>query len=55
MVKEETREELKNFGMKNETYDDIINKLIKTTDKRIFFSEQKRILETEKFTNIDDL
>ncbi|MDD3159567.1 MAG: hypothetical protein PHQ98_01195 [Candidatus ainarchaeum sp.] len=55
MVKQTTRELLKEFGKKDETYDEIINKLIEATDKKIFFSEQKQILLNEKFTNVDNL
>lgn len=55
LIKEETRNLLKEFGKKYDTYDDIINKLILATDKKIFFEDQKRILATEKFTNVDNL
>lgn len=32
-LERETREKLKNLGKKGETYDDVINKLIKETDE----------------------
>ncbi|MFH1588815.1 MAG: hypothetical protein ABIA76_05765 [Candidatus Diapherotrites archaeon] len=55
LVQEKTRDLLKEFGRKDETYDEIIMKLMDATDKRLFFEEQKRILMEEKFSNVDSL
>jgi hypothetical protein len=55
MINSNTRDLLKEFGKKDDTYDDIINKLIEATDKKLFFSEQKKILLNEKFSSVDDL
>ena len=48
-----TREEMKNFGRKGETYDDIIRDLMETARLHGFLEEQKRILMEEKFKPVD--
>jgi hypothetical protein len=54
-VNKETRELLKSCGHKGETYDELINRLIKTAKKVAFFEDIDRILETEEFVSLDDL
>ena len=53
--RKETREELREFGMKGETYDDVIRKLMEDARKNAFFDDIYRILEKEEFVPIDDL
>ncbi|MDO8647717.1 MAG: hypothetical protein Q7R70_04860 [Candidatus Diapherotrites archaeon] len=55
LVKEETRDLLKIYGKKDDTYDQIISRLIKIAEKCRFFEEQKFILENEKFFKAEDL
>ena len=54
-VSENTRNMLKRFGYKEETYDDIILNLMNVAEKNDFFSEQKNILNKEKFFRVEDL
>jgi hypothetical protein len=44
-----TREELKQFGVKDETYDEILRKMMEMARKQMFFDRQKRILKDEEF------
>ncbi len=54
-IQESTRDLLKFYGHKDETYDEIIKKLVKLADKQKFFDEQKYILENEEFHKVEDL
>jgi len=54
-VHKNTRDLLKNYGHKGETYDELINRLIKTARKSAFFDDVDRILETEEFVSLDDI
>ncbi|MBU7029455.1 MAG: hypothetical protein HXS48_21145 [Theionarchaea archaeon] len=55
-VDTETRDMLKSFGKKGETYDDIIQKLIKIVKYTDFMEENYHILETEEnWVNLDEL
>ncbi|MFA5382162.1 MAG: hypothetical protein WC356_03280 [Candidatus Micrarchaeia archaeon] len=54
-INETTRELLKNFGKKDETYDEIINKLIELTEIIRFHERQDYILKNEKFKKFDEL
>jgi len=51
----ETRDELREFGKKGETYDQVIHKLMKVAKKVAFFEEIDRILETEEFVPLDEI
>ncbi len=55
MINTETRELLKLFGHKGETYDSIIRDLIEVARTQGFMDEQKRILKTEKFSDVSGL
>ncbi|VVB66250.1 Uncharacterised protein [Candidatus Gugararchaeum adminiculabundum] len=48
-----TRESLRMFGRKGETYDEIIKKLMGVARLHGFLEEQKRILREEKFVPLD--
>jgi predicted CopG family antitoxin len=52
----ETRDTLKLFGKKGETYDDIIRKLIKRVRYTEFMEENYQTLDTENnWVNLDEL
>jgi len=55
LVKRETRDRLKKYGFKGETYDEIVNRLIETAERQMFYERQKRILETEEFVPLDEI
>jgi len=48
-----TREDLKRLGFKDETYEDILRRLIKQARLLAVYEREKRILETEEFTPLD--
>jgi len=50
-----TREKLKKFGTKGETYDEILLNLMEVAKIHNFLEEQKWILKNEKFSSVDDL
>lgn len=55
-VDTETRDMLKSFGRKGETYNDIIQKLIKIARYVEFMEESYHILDTEEnWVNLDEL
>jgi hypothetical protein len=54
-ISEETREMLKMYGRKDETYDKILNKLMELAKRQLFYDEQAFILKNEKFYNVDDI
>ncbi len=54
-INKDTRELLKMFGRKDETYDHIINKLIELTEVIRFHERQDYILKNEKFKKFDEL
>jgi predicted CopG family antitoxin len=54
-ITKDTREQLKELGRKGETYDQLINRLVKLAKRTEFFDEIDRIIETEEFVSIDEL
>jgi len=54
-ITQDTREQLKELGRKGETYDQLINRLVKLAKRTEFFDEIDRIIETEEFVSIDEL
>ncbi|MCF2138335.1 MAG: hypothetical protein K9W43_13970 [Candidatus Thorarchaeota archaeon] len=54
-VKKETRDLLKKFGRKGETYDQLIRRLIMFAEQLEFAETQKRILSEEEFVPLADL
>lgn len=54
-VKKETRDELKKIGHKDETYDDVIRKLLKVAEIKKFYDDIEHILNTEEFVPLDKL
>jgi predicted CopG family antitoxin len=54
-IQTQTREQLKSMGHKGESYDELINRLIKSAKKSKFFEEIDTILETEEFVSLDKI
>ena len=54
-IHKEIREELREFGKKGETYEDVIKKLMYIAKRVEFFEEIDRILETEEFVSLDEI
>ena len=54
-LKKKTRDQLKKFGHKGETYDTVIKKLMVIAEQREFYSNQKSILDEEEFFAIDKI
>lgn len=54
-IEKETREELKKLGQKGETYNDILERMIELAEKEKFFLEQKKILESDEFVDLDEI
>lgn len=54
-LKKKTRDQLKKFGHKGETYDTVINKLMSIAEQQEFYISQKRILDEEEFISIDEI
>jgi hypothetical protein len=54
-LSKETRDLLKKFGQKGETYDELIRRLLEMAEQMEFARVQKRILETEEFVPLDQV
>lgn len=54
-VSEETRDMLKKFGEKGETYDEIIRKAFEIAKMELFFDRQDAILKKGEFVPLDEL
>lgn len=54
-ISKETRDELRQLGRKDETYDTLIRRLIEAARKVQFFEELDRIVETEEFVPLDEV
>jgi hypothetical protein len=50
-----TRDQLRQLGMKGETYDQVLHRLIELAWKAVFFKDVDRILETEEFVPLEDI
>ncbi len=50
-----TRDLLKKYGQKGETYDELIRRLLVMTEQMEFSKRQKRILAEEEFVPIDQV
>ena len=51
----ETRDLLKRYGQKGETYDELIRRLLQVAERVEFARRQKRILEEEEFVRLDQV
>ena len=54
-ISKEVRDALKRVGRKDETYDDILRNLLKSSELKKFYDEMERILETEEFVPLDKI
>ncbi|MGY5876524.1 MAG: hypothetical protein RTU30_12320 [Candidatus Thorarchaeota archaeon] len=54
-LSKETRDLLKKFGQKGETYDELIRRLLEMAEQMEFARRQKRILAEEEFVLIDQV
>ena len=55
-VKKDVRDRLKQYGMKGETYNDILKRLMNEVDYETFMERQyKKLEEKEKFVSLDDV
>jgi hypothetical protein len=50
-----TRDLLKKYGKKGETYDDVLRRLIEIAEQVEFFKKQKRILDEEEFIPLEQV
>ena len=51
----ETRDLLKRYGQKGETYDELIRRLLEVAEQVEFARRQKRILKEEEFVPLDQI
>jgi len=54
-LSKETRDLLKKYGQKGETYDELIRRLLEMAEQMEFARVQKRILEKEEFVPLDQV
>jgi hypothetical protein len=54
-VSHETKEILRNLGMKDETYDTIIRKLLKEAQMKKLDEKWNKILQEDEFIPLDEL
>jgi hypothetical protein len=55
-VSKDVRDRLKQYGMKGETYNDILKRLMDEVDYESFMERQyKRLGEKEKFVSLDEI
>lgn len=55
-LSEDTRDKLKSFGRKGDTYDDIISRMMEIVDRELYLDEvYRRLEEKEKFVPLDEL
>lgn len=54
-LSKETRDLLKRYGQKGETYDELIRRLLEMAEQIEFARRQRRILEEEEFVPLDQV
>ena len=54
-LSKETRDLLKKYGQKGETYDELLRRLLEMAEQMEFARRQKRILAEEEFVPIDEV
>ena len=54
-LSKETRDLLKKYGQKGETYDELSRRLLEMAEQMEFARVQKRILENEEFVPLDQV
>ena len=54
-LEKQTREELKKYGYKDETYDEIVLRLIELAKRQMFIERQNEILKSERFVSLEKI
>jgi hypothetical protein len=54
-LSKETRDLLKKYGQKGETYDELIRRLLEIAEQAEFVKRQRRILAEEEFVPLDQV
>lgn len=55
-IQKDTRDKLKELGMKGETYDDIINRILENIEYEKFMEiHYKRLKEKDQFVSFDEI
>ena len=54
-LSKETRDLLKKFGQKGETYDELIRRLLENAEQMEFAKRQRRILSEEEFVPLEEI
>jgi hypothetical protein len=54
-LSKKTRDLLKSYGRKGETYDELIRRLLEVAERVEFARRQRRILEEEEFVPLDQV
>jgi hypothetical protein len=55
-VTKDVRDRLKQYGMKGETYNDILKRLMNEVDYKAFMERQyKKLEEKDKFVSLDEI
>jgi len=55
-IYKQTRDKLKSFGLKGQTYDEILSSLMGRVEYEEFMERQyRRLVEKEKFISLDDI
>ena len=55
-ITKEVREMLKSYGLKGETYDNILRRIVKQVDYEEFMERQYKLLQKkEEFVSIDEI
>ena len=54
-VRKTTRDRLKSYGMKGESYDEILRRLMEITEESAFYERQVRILKESRFHSLREV
>ena len=54
-VRKPTRDRLRAFGMKGESYDEILQRLMEIAEESAFWDRQVQILKESRFHSIDEV
>ena len=52
-IEKQTREDLKQFGTKDETYNEILEKMMELASRQLFYERQRLILKNERFVPLE--
>ena len=54
-VRKATRDQLRNFGRKGESYDEILRRLMEIAEESAFYERQVRILKESRFHSLSEV